>query len=451
MAMVRKILLVGNGAREHAVAMALCKSKDVKLFAYMSARNPGIEQLCLKSGGAVRVGDIHQPDPITRWAKQCKIDLAFPSPDAVLAAGVVDELHKHGIPCAAPVRSAARLEWDKSYLRHLQKRFRVPGCPEYGYFTSGEHLDSFIDSLGGQVAVKPVGLTGGKGVQVVGLQLRNGAEAKQYARQVIGHKIGGQAGVVIEEKLEGEEFTVQAFVQGRVVLPMPAVQDHKLAFEGDKGPMTGGMGSYSGPNGLLPFLTAPDYEQAVSILEKVTRAYELESSAQYKGILYGQFMLTKKGIYLVEINARFGDPEALNVLALLKTPLADIFGRMATGRLRNFVVQWNSEATVVKYLVPSGYPIELMPPAKLSIDAKKLKSSKAQLFYASVDQRADALYTSTSRAIALLGTGKTIAEAEKRAEAGCKAVSGPLWHRADIGTAALLSKRMEHAKSMRGR
>lgn len=449
--MVRKVLLVGNGAREHAVAAALCKSKDVKLYAYMSSRNPGIEALAIKSGGAVRIADIHQPEPIAVWAKANKVDIGFPSPDAVLAAGVVDELHKHGIPCAAPVRSAARLEWDKSYLRHLMKRFRVPGCPEYGFFQSGEHIDSFIDSLGGQVAVKPVGLTGGKGVQVVGQQLRNGAEAKQYARQVIGHKIGGTAGVVIEEKLEGEEFTVQAFVQGRVVLPMPAVQDHKLAFEGDKGAMTGGMGSYSGPNGLLPFLNATDYEQAVSILEKVARAYELESSAAYKGILYGQFMLTKKGIYLVEINARFGDPEAVNVLSLLKTPLVDVFEHMATGRLRNYTVQWTNEATVVKYLVPDGYPIELEPPAKITIDAKKLKSSKASLYYASVDQRADGLYTSTSRAIAILGAGKTIAEAEKRAEAGCKAVSGPVWHRADIGSAALLKKRMDHVKAMRGR
>ncbi len=448
--MASRFLLVGSGAREHAIAAALCKREDVQLFAFMSARNPGIEALCKKSGGEAVVGDIHNPAQVGDWAKAKKIELAFPSPDAVLAAGVCDELAKFHIPLAAPLRAAARIEWDKSFLRQIMDKGRVPGCPKNGFFRSTDELNGFIDSLGGQVAVKPVGLTGGKGVAVVGFQLKDGEAAKAYAREVLAQRIGGD-GVVIEEKLIGEEFTLQAFCDGRKLLPMPAVQDHKRANVGDNGPNTGGMGSYTSEGFLLPFMTQQDYDDALNILQKITRILELESNIRFSGIMYGQFMATANGVFLIEINARFGDPEAMNVLARLKTPLADVFEAIAQRRLGKMELEWESKATVVKYLVPEGYPGKAVPASKLTIDEKKLKASKAELFFASVDQREDGLHTASSRAIASLGVGKSIDEAEKHAEAGCAAVSGPVWHRADIGTAALIGKKAEHIKQLRKR
>ncbi len=447
--MASRFLLVGNGAREHAIAKALCMRKDVQLYAYMNARNPGIEELCRSSGGSIALGNIHAPAPIAEWAMLHKIEIAFPSPDAVLEAGVSDELLKRNIKTAAPTKAASRIEWDKSFLRQLMEQGRISGCPKYGFFKSTDGLDGFIDSLGGNVAVKPVGLTGGKGVAVVGSQLKDGAEAKAYARAVLTQNIGGH-GVIIEEKLEGEEFTLQCFCDGRGLIPMPAVQDHKRAKEGDTGSNTGGMGSYSGEGHLLPFLTQTHYEEAFKILQKVARILDLETNIRFSGVMYGQFMLTAKGIYLIEINSRFGDPEAINVLSLLQTPLADVFERIAGGnRLVKMKVRFSAQASVVKYLVPEGYPAKADPPSPLMIDVKALKAAKAELFYASVDQRPDGLYTGTSRSLAILGLGKTIAEAEKKAEEGCKAVSGPVWHRSDIGTKALIDRRILHMKELK--
>ena len=448
--MASRFLIVGSGAREHAIAESLCKREDVQLFAFMSARNPGIEELCKKSGGECRVGDIHNPALVGDWAQAKGIELAFPSPDAVLAAGICDELVKFHIPVAAPLKSAARIEWDKSFLRQLMEKGRVPGCPKNGFFRSTDGLNGFIDSLNGQVAVKPIGLTGGKGVAVVGFQLKDAAEAKSYARSILDQRIGGD-GVIIEEKLEGEEFTLQCFCDGRTLLPMPAVQDHKRAHVGDLGPNTGGMGSYTDTGMLLPFLTAAEFEDAHKILQKVARILELEANIRFSGVMYGQFMATANGVYLIEINARFGDPEAINVLALLKTPLADVLEAIADRRLGKIELSWKTEATVVKYLVPEGYPSKTVAPSPLSIDIKKLKASKAELYYASVDAREDGIHTASSRSIAVLGIGKTIDEAEKASEAGCGAVIGPLWHREDIGTAALIHKRIEHMKALKAR
>jgi len=442
-----RFLLVGNGAREHAIADAICRNPKAKLFAFMSANHPGIAALVKKSKGHSAIGDIHSPSAVVDFAKQHAIELSFPSPDAVLAAGVSDALIAEGIPCAAPTKEAARLEWDKSYCRELLKDYKVAGQPKFGIFDNEKEAHSFIDSLKGNVAVKPSGLTGGKGVKVTGYQLKDGAEAKKYASELLSAKLSGLPTIVIEEKLEGEEFSLQAFSDGDKVHGMPMVQDHKRAYEGDVGPNTGGMGSYSGAGSILPFAKQAHYDTALSIMQQTIEAFRKKTGKPYIGVLYGGFMITAQGVKLIEYNARFGDPEAMNVLSVLKSDLLEIFQQMAAGKIQK-PTQFEKKATVCKYLVPEGYPIKSVTDQQLSIDAKAIAASGAKIFYASVYEKGGEIYTQSSRSIGLVGVATTISEAEKISEKACGAFSGKVWHRKDIGTDALVHMRIDHLKQL---
>lgn len=443
--MANNFLLVGNGAREHAIAEAICRNSKVKLFAFMSANHPGIAVLAGKSGGSSAIGDIHSPQAVVAFAQQHNISLAFPSPDAVLAAGVTDALAAAGIPCASPTKEAARLEWDKSYARELLRDFSVPGSPKFGIFDNEKEAEKFIDSLGGQVAVKPSGLTGGKGVKVTGFQLKDGNGAKAYVKELLQIKHSGLANVVIEEKLEGEEFSLQAFSDGQKVYGMPAVQDHKRAYEGDIGPNTGGMGAYSDANHLLPFIKKEHYDSALSIMQKTMEAFKKKTSKPFVGILYGGFMLTAHGVKLIEYNARFGDPEAMNVLSILKSDLYEILQQMATGKITKAPL-FENRATVCKYLVPEGYPVKSVTNQPIAFDNAALAKSGAKLFYAAVYEKNGTIYTQSSRSIGLVGIAKTISGAEKMAESAAGAISGKVWHRKDIGTDALVKRRVGHMR-----
>jgi phosphoribosylamine--glycine ligase len=445
--MAENFLLVGNGAREHAIAEAICKNKGVQLFAFMSANNPGIAKLAAASGGKAEIGGINSPSTVALFAKQHSISFAFPSPDAVLAAGVTDALVAAGIPCAAPTKEASRLEWDKSYCRELLRDFKVPGSPKFGIFDNEREATSFIDSLGGQVAVKPSGLTGGKGVKVVGFQLKDGAEAKQYAKELLSAKLSGLPTIVIEEKLEGEEFSLQAFSDGEKIFGMPLVQDHKRAYEGDVGPNTGGMGSYSDANPPLPFLKPHHHGEAISIMQKTIGAFKKKTGKPFVGVLYGGFMATREGVKLIEYNCRFGDPEAMNVLSTLQSDLFGILKQMAEGKITT-APSFSPLATVCKYLVPEGYPVKSITDQPLAIDAKAIAKSGAKMFYASVYEKEGKIYTQSSRSIGLVGIAPTISEAEKIAESACGEISGKVWHRKDIGTDELVKRRIDHMKEL---
>jgi phosphoribosylamine--glycine ligase len=261
--------------------------------------------------------------------------------------------------------------------------------------------------------------------------------AEEYIRELDGH-------VVVEERLIGEEFTLQAFVDGEHLAPMPLVQDHKRAFEGDTGPNTGGMGAYTMPDHRMPFVNDNEYRQALVIMQKVVDALKIEGMP-YKGVLYGQFMNTISGPMVIEFNARFGDPEAMNVLSLLKTDMGDIVRAIIQGSLDKISIDFEQKATVCKYLVPEGYPDkpvtgEIIRPGD---------SGSALLYYASVLSEGDHLITQSSRTMAYVGTGDTLAQAEKIAEEAAASVKGPIRYRSDIGTELVLLKRINHMKEIR--
>lgn len=433
-----KVLVVGTGAREHAIADAL--KDDVELYCYMSKVNPGISKIA-----EFKQGDEGEIEKVAKYAVDNNIDIAFIGPEAPLGKGIVDELEKNGISCVGPSQSAARIETDKSFMRKLFEDYNIEGSLVYKVFDNYEDVSAFLDDFDKNVVVKPVGLTGGKGVKIVGDHLKDNNEAKEYSKEVIDNAMGGFTQVIIEERLIGEEFTIQAFCDGKHLAPMPAAQDHPHAFEGDVGAITGGMGSYSDKGGLLPFLSKKDYDAAVKIMEKTLEAIAKEAEP-YKGILYGQFMLTADGPKLIEYNARFGDPEAMNVLPLLKTPLASVCQAIVDGNLDK--VEFNDKASVCKYIVPDGYPETSHAGEVIEVDEKAIEELGAKVFYAAVGLEDDEIHLSGSRALGIVASGDSIGEAEKIAEKACACIKGSVYHRSDVGTAQLVNKRVEHMKEI---
>ncbi|MDH7592924.1 MAG: phosphoribosylamine--glycine ligase [Methanomicrobiales archaeon] len=430
--MVMRVLVVGGGGREHAIADAIARSGGAEIYAMMGFRNPGIATLA-KDCLIARDTEVREA---VRFATRAHVDYAVIGPEAPLEAGIVDALEEQGIGCVGPSRAAARLETDKAFCRGLMEGHGIAGCPRYRVFYDTEEAAAFIAESERDLAIKPIGLTGGKGVRIIGEHL-NKEEAIDYVKALKG-------GVVLEERLEGEEFTLQAFVDGQRIVPMPLVQDHKRAFEGDLGPNTGGMGSYSLEDHMLPFVSRRDYEKALSIMKDAVRVMR-EEGTPYRGILYGQFMNTAKGPMLVEFNARFGDPEAINVLSILSTNMTEIVEGIVEGDLTESDVSFERRATVCKYIVPEGYPERPRRGEPVLIG----DIGRARLFYANIEERDRVLYTLNSRSCAVVGIGDSLEEAEQIAQKAAESIKGRVRFRRDIGTTGLLKRRIEHMERIR--
>jgi len=441
-----KILVVGGGAREHAICDAVHRSKDAELYSVMSNLNSGIKLLAKD----YLVEKETNVEKVVQYAKEKKIDIAIIGPEAPLEAGIVNELNKNNIKSCSPTKEAARIETDKEWMRNLLKKHKVPGQLKYQTFTDLKKAKSFVEDLNGEVAIKPIGLTGGKGVKISGDHFKNINETLAYVKEVIDKKIGGKSKVLIEEKAVGEEFTLQAFSDGKTILPLHAVQDHKRLLPDDKGVNTGGMGSYSCENGLLPFLSKSEYEEGAAILQKIIEALD-EEDCKYIGPVYAQFMLTADGPKIIEINARFGDPEAMNVLPLLDTDFIDICKAMINSNLSSKKLRLKKKSTVCKYVVPEGYGVKSMAGEKIFVDEEKIKNTGSQLFYASVNKENNYVTTCSSRSLAVVGIADRLPNAEKICEKALKFVKGDhIFIRHDIGTQKLIKKRIKHMNKLRG-
>ncbi len=436
---MKKILLIGSGAREHAVASAFKKGKEeVELYVVGSAKNPGIFGVAKE----YLIADVCDKEAIKKFALSVKPDFAFIGPEAPIDAGITDILEEIGVKCASPLRVVGQLECSKSFTRNLLAKYSIPGSPKFRVFSNSEGLKEFLEELGGEYVVKADGLKGGKGVKVSGEHLKNIEEGFAYAESCI--KEAGK--VVIEEKLVGQEFSLMSFCDGISTSDMPLVQDHKRAFEGDKGPNTGGMGTYSCEDHLLPFLTDEDRKKASEINKMVAKALYEETGVYFKGIMYGGFMATKDGVGLIEYNVRFGDPEVMNVLPILKTDFVKICETMIKGSLDKMEVEFEKKATVCKYLVPLGYPDD--PKKGEKIVVKEIPEG-VLAYYGSVNEKEDGLYLSGSRAIAFVGIAENLEGAEKLAQSAVSSVAGPVFYRKDIGTKELIEKRVMMMKKLR--
>ncbi len=442
--MAEKVLTVGGGGREHAIVDALARS-GANVCAVMKNRNPGIARLA-KDVLLVKETDVAK---VVQYARDRSIDLAIIGPEAPLEAGLSDALRDAGIGVVGPSKKAARMETDKGFARSLLANHGVPGNLRFGVFDALGPAIEFAKEADFQLAVKPVGLTGGKGVKVEGEQLKDKDETLSYIKEVFDRSIGG-VGVVLEEKLVGEEFTLQAFVDGTRVVPMPLVQDHKRAFEGDLGPNTGGMGSYSLQDHLLPFVSKDDLALAMESMRRTVDALSKEDCV-YQGVFYGQFMLTSKGPRIIEFNARFGDPEAMNVLPLLDSNFVDICHGIANGNLSNSNVSFAPMATVCKYVVPTGYGLEPKANLPIEVDEKAIASEGAKVFYAAVSEESGRIMTSSSRAVGVVGIAPDLERAEASCERALKHVKGEaIYVRHDIGRKEIIERKVERMRAIRG-
>jgi phosphoribosylamine--glycine ligase len=437
------ILLVGNGAREHAIAEAITRSaQNPRLFSFMKANNPGIASL----SGKIKIGSYSDLDAIIAFAKENKIDFAVIGPEDPLNNGVVDALAKSGVAAVGPTKSLARLETSKSFTRNLVNKYNILGNPQYKVFTSINGVEKFLNEFEG-IVLKPDGLTGGKGVMVQGDHFSTKEEALKLCEQIL----SGGSSVIVEEKFDGEEFSLQCLCDGKTVVGTPLVQDHKRRFDGDRGPNTGGMGSFSLPDHSMPFLKSSDIEAGLEITRQVAAALLKETGSPYKGVMYGGFIATKDGVKLLEYNARFGDPEAMNILPLLKTDFVEICQHIIDGTLDKLKIEFEHKATVCKYVVPKGYGLPADHPDAASSKSKIEVGDvgRARLYYSSVDKKDDGLYLSSSRAIGIVGIADTLEEARNITAEGVKAIKGQVAYREDIGTDALIQKRIEHMKKIR--
>lgn len=338
------ILVIGSGGREHAIAWKVRQSPRLKNL-YALPGNPGTAEL------AENVSGISMDDhaAVVDFCREKSIDLVIVGPEAPLAAGLADSLSVEGIQCFGPKRAAAEIEASKVFAKDFMTRHQIPTA-RYATFRQFEDAIRYLNSRDYPIVIKASGLAAGKGV----ILPETLDEAKATLKSVLIDKAFGEAGdeVVIEERLMGQEVSLMAFTDGRTVLPMLPVQDHKRLLDGDEGPNTGGMGAYA----PAPIFTADMMDEALELVLKPTVNGLRREGTPFVGVLYAGLMLTPNGIRVLEFNSRFGDPETQAVLPLLETDLLEIADACVNGTLPNVKVQWKKGSAVCVVLASRGYP-----------------------------------------------------------------------------------------------
>lgn len=433
-------LVIGSGAREHIIAEKL-DIVGANVFSVLTNMNPGLLNISKKN---IFVHNYKSNiEEIVAFALANSIDCVVIGPEDPLALGLSDLFWKKDIPVVGPLKELAQIETSKGFTRDLLNNYNIDVSPNYKRFNSLNGVKDYMEDLSGNYVVKFDGLMGGKGVKVSGEHLSDINEGLKYCKSIIDNS----GTFVIEEKLFGEEFSLMSFCDGQNLAHMPAIQDHKRAYEGDIGPNTGGMGCYSDSDHSLPFLKEQEIFEAREINEKVAKALFEHTGKNYKGILYGGFMVTHNGVKLIEYNARFGDPEAMNLLTLLHSDFASVCSNIISGTLKSVI--FRNEASVCKYVVPKGYGSN--PSVDATLEVNESYRNYSNLYYAAVNMDKNGIISTTSsRAAALVSSGKTISEAEEKCEKGLKYISGNnLFTRHDIAKPDLIQKRITNMEAIR--
>ncbi len=395
-----KVLVIGGGAREHALAWKI-------------AQSPKVSQLLVAPGNAgtaavarnlnIRANEI---DSLTKAAHELNIDLTLVGPEAPLAAGIVDRFKQLGLPVFGPTKAAAQIESSKVFARNLMQKYGIP-CPNGRTFSSYAEAKKYVESQPAPVVVKADGLAAGKGVTVAS----STEDALKALTDIMEARVFGSAGdqVIIEECLVGKEVSLLAFTDGKTVIPMVPACDYKRVFDGDRGPNTGGMGSYSPPGFFSDKLTA---EVTKTVLQPVIKAMAQEDTP-YKGVLYAGLMIADTGPKVLEFNARFGDPETQAILPRLKTDLVDILLAVVDNKLDQTVVKWTEEPCVGVVMASGGYPGNYK--TGLEITGLDKLNDDVMVFHAGTKLGEDSrIYTDGGRVLTMAAAGKNMAEARAR-------------------------------------
>lgn len=414
---MKKVLVIGSGGREHAIAEALSRSPQVGKI-YCAPGNPGMAEIaeCVPVG----VTDI---DALAGFARDNGIDLTVVGPEAALAAGVADAFRAEGLRIFGPDKSASRIESSKEFAKELMAKYGVPTAG-YRVFDEFESAWEYVRNRPLPAVVKYDGLAAGKGVVVATTY----EQAEAALRDMLLDSSFGKGRVVIEDFLEGPEFSFMCLVQGEKVYPLAVAQDHKRAFDGDKGPNTGGMGAYS----PVPFITDEIRREALEKILRPVASAMVKEGTPFTGVLYGGLILTAEGPKVIEFNARFGDPETEVVLPRLKSDIYAFFEAVLDGR--DFEAEWDPRAALGIVLASEGYPGSY----EKGVEIKGLDKAKGNIYHMGTKRDGDRLLTSGGRVLMVVGRGATLEEANKAALADVAEIDCPsLFHRTDIGKAAL--------------
>ncbi len=338
-----KVLVVGGGGREHAIVHKLSKSEKVDKI-YCAPGNPGIQELAQ----TVNISPMDF-DLLIKFAKDNSIDMTIAAMDDTLVAGIVDEFEKNGLKIFGPNKRAAIIEGSKAFSKNLMKKYNIPTA-SYETFSSYEDALKYIETLNPPIVIKADGLALGKGVLIC----KTLDEAKESLKDIMINKKFGQAGenVVIEEFMIGKEVSILCFCDGSTIVPMVSAQDHKRAFDNDKGPNTGGMGTVSPSK----YYTEDISKICMETIFKPTIEALSKEDRKFTGVLFFGLMITEQGPKVIEYNARFGDPETQVVLPRLKTDLIDIINACLDGKLDTINIDWEDYATSCVILASGGYP-----------------------------------------------------------------------------------------------
>lgn len=422
-----KVLVIGGGGREHALAWKAAQSTDVDQV-FVAPGNAGTGREPKLENVDIGAEDI---DRQLAFAKSNNIELTIVGPEAPLVLGVVDAFTEAGLRCFGPTKGAAQLEGSKAFTKDFLARHNIPTA-SYGNFTDLDEALAYLKLQGAPIVIKADGLAAGKGV-IVAMTLD---EAEAAVRDMLAGNAFGEAGhrVVIEEYLEGEEASFICMVDGEHILPMATSQDHKRVGEGDTGPNTGGMGAYSPATVVTPEI----HERIMKEVIEPTVAGMAAEGNPYTGFLYAGLMITDDGTpKVIEYNCRFGDPETQPIMMRLQSDLVSLCNAALDGQLDQMTAQWDSRAALGVVLAAGGYPGSY-PKGDVIMGLPESESTDAKVFHAGTTEKDGNVVTAGGRVLCAVGLGNTVSEAQARAYELTKQISwDKVYYRTDIGHRAI--------------